>query len=133
MWQNVFYFIWVFRLKLSVVFANWREADSSHKWLVQAFIHCRLDYCNSLCVLTEIADTQIKRLQKVQNITARLVSGARCRDMSFQTYTQPPCTAFRLNARSFLIPQSAVKVETIYGVDLRTRNVRGRFLDCRLY
>ena len=46
--------------------------------LVQAFIHCRLDYCNAL--LAEIADTQVKRLQSVQNAAARLVSGARRRD-----------------------------------------------------
>jgi len=38
---------------------------------VQAFVHCRLDYCNSH--LTGAA----KRLQSVQNDAARLVSGAR--------------------------------------------------------
>ena len=46
--------------------------------LVQAFIHCQLDYCNTL--LAGITDTQIKwlqPLQSVQNIMARLVSGAR--------------------------------------------------------
>jgi len=46
--------------------------------LVQAFIHCRLDYCNAL--LAGITDTQLKRLQSVQNTAARLVSGARRRD-----------------------------------------------------
>ena len=45
---------------------------------VQAFIRCRLDYCNAL--LTRITDTQIKRLQPVQNTAARLVSGARRRN-----------------------------------------------------
>ena len=43
--------------------------------LVQAFIHCRLDYCNTL--LAGIADTQVKRLQSVHKVSARLVSGAR--------------------------------------------------------
>jgi len=43
--------------------------------LVQAFIHCWLDCCNAL--LAGITDTQIKRLQLVQNTAARLVSGAR--------------------------------------------------------
>jgi len=33
--------------------------------LVQAFVHCRLDYCNSL--LTDAADVHFKRLQSVQN------------------------------------------------------------------
>jgi len=46
--------------------------------LVQAFIHCRLDYCNA--ILTGAADGQIRRLQAVQNAAARLVSGARRRD-----------------------------------------------------
>ena len=41
--------------------------------LVQAFIHCRLDYCNSL--LAGVTDTQLQRLQLVQNAAARLVSG----------------------------------------------------------
>ena len=43
--------------------------------LVQAFISCRLDYCNAL--LAGVADVQIRRLQSVQNAAARLVSGAR--------------------------------------------------------
>ena len=42
--------------------------------LVQAFIHCWLDYCNAL--LTGIAKGQIKRLQAVQNAAPCLVSGA---------------------------------------------------------
>ena len=45
------------------------------KTLVQAFISCRLDYCNSL--FYGIADGLMSRLQSVQNAAARLVSGAR--------------------------------------------------------
>jgi len=52
-------------------------ADSMHA-LVQAFVHCRLDYCNSL--LTGTADAYLKRLQSVQNAAARLVSGTRRHD-----------------------------------------------------
>ena len=48
------------------------------KMLVQAFISCRLDYCNSL--LYGISDKLLCRLQSVQNASARLVSGARRRD-----------------------------------------------------
>ena len=48
------------------------------KTLVQAFISCRLDYCNSL--LYGISDGLLRRLQSVQNAAARLVSGARRRD-----------------------------------------------------
>ena len=45
------------------------------KTLVQAFISCRLDYCNSL--LFGISDGLLRRLQLVQNTAARLVTGAR--------------------------------------------------------
>ena len=48
------------------------------KTLVQAFISCRLDYCNSL--LYGINDGLIRRLQSVQNAAARLVTGAGRRD-----------------------------------------------------
>jgi len=46
------------------------------KTLVQAFISCRLDYCNSL--LFGISDGVLRRQQSVQNAAARLVTGA-CR------------------------------------------------------
>lgn len=43
--------------------------------LVQAFISCRLDYCNSL--LYGVADGLLRRVQSVQNAAARLITGAR--------------------------------------------------------
>jgi len=46
------------------------------KMLVQAFISCHLDYCNSL--FYGITDGSMSRLQFVHNAAARLVSGARC-------------------------------------------------------
>ena len=46
------------------------------KTLDQAFISCRLDYCNSL--LYGVSDGLLQRLQSVQNAAARLVTGA-CR------------------------------------------------------
>ena len=45
------------------------------KTLVQAFISCRLDYCNSL--LFGISDGLLRRLQSVQTVAAHLVTGAR--------------------------------------------------------
>jgi len=45
------------------------------KTLVQAFISCRLNYCNSM--FYGITDGLMSRLQSVQNAAARLVSGAR--------------------------------------------------------
>jgi len=49
-------------------------SSDATKAVVQAFIMCRLDYCNSL--LFGIADDQRQRLQAVQNATVHLVSGA---------------------------------------------------------
>ena len=43
-----------------------------------AFISCRLDYCNSL--LYGLPDTLLRKLQSVQNATARLITGTRCSD-----------------------------------------------------
>jgi len=43
--------------------------------LVQAFITCRLDYCNSL--LNGVSHANIRRVQSVQNAAARLLTGAR--------------------------------------------------------
>ena len=48
---------------------------NANKTLVQAFIWCRLDYCNSL--LFGISDGLLLRLQSVQNAAARLVTGVR--------------------------------------------------------
>ena len=45
--------------------------------LVQVFVYCRLDYCNSL--VTGAADVPLKRLY-VQNAAAQLVSGTHCHD-----------------------------------------------------
>jgi len=43
--------------------------------LVQAFISCRLDYCNSL--FYGMTDTLFQRLQSIQNAAARLATGTR--------------------------------------------------------
>jgi len=43
-----------------------------------AFISCPLDYCNSL--LYGLPDTLVRKLQSVQNATARLITGTRRRD-----------------------------------------------------
>jgi len=48
------------------------------KTLVQVFVSCRLDCCNSL--LYGISDRQLLRLQLVQNAAARLVTGSRRSD-----------------------------------------------------
>jgi len=50
----------------------------STRALVQAFVSCRLDYCNSL--LAGVADVHLRRLESVQNAAAHLVSGARRHD-----------------------------------------------------
>ena len=43
--------------------------------LVQSFISCQLDYCNSLFI--GITDSLLGRLQSMQNAAARLVTGTR--------------------------------------------------------
>jgi len=51
---------------------------SSCQTVVQAFISCRLDHCNSL--LYGISENLMRRVQSVQNAAARLLTGARRRD-----------------------------------------------------
>ena len=48
------------------------------KTLVQAFISCRLDHCNSL--LYGVTDNVTRRVQSLQNAAARLIAGARRRN-----------------------------------------------------
>ena len=43
-----------------------------------ACISCRLDYCNSLPY--GLPGTLLRKLQSVQNVTARLITGTRCSD-----------------------------------------------------
>jgi len=50
-------------------------SEDASKTLVQAFISCRLDYCNSL--FFGISDGLMSRLQSVQNAATRLVTGTR--------------------------------------------------------
>ena len=50
-------------------------SEDAAKILIQAFINTRLDYCNSLYF--GIADGLMSRLQKVQNVAARLINGVR--------------------------------------------------------
>ena len=49
-----------------------REALHS---LIQAFVHCRLDYCNS--ALAGVAKVYLQKLQSVQDMAARMVFGVR--------------------------------------------------------
>jgi len=53
---------------------RWSLTTEATRALVQAFISCQLDYCNSL--LAGVTDVYLQQLQSVQNAAARLVSGA---------------------------------------------------------
>jgi len=53
-------------------------SEDANKTLVQAFVSCRLDYCNSL--FFGISEGLMNRLQSVQNAAARLVTGTRRSD-----------------------------------------------------
>ena len=57
------------------------------KTTVQAFISCRLDYCNAL--LYGIADDLLRRLHSVQNAAARLMAGSRRSDHHSSPATTP--------------------------------------------
>ena len=50
-------------------------SEDGAKAVVNAFISCRLDYCNSL--LSGVSDCPVQRLQSVQNAAARFVTGTR--------------------------------------------------------
>lgn len=50
-------------------------SEDGAKAVVNAFISCRLDYCNSL--LSGVSDCLVQRLQSVQNAAARFVTGTR--------------------------------------------------------
>ena len=52
--------------------------EAPAKILVQAFISCRLDYCNVL--LYSITDNLFRRLKSIQNATAHLLTGTRRHD-----------------------------------------------------
>ena len=45
------------------------------KILLQAFVSCRVNYCNSLPY--GVSDSIIRKLQSIQNAAARLITGAR--------------------------------------------------------
>jgi len=55
---------------------EWRCTCRNHK--VQAFISCRLDYCNSL--LYGVTDKLMRQVQSAQNAAARLITGAKRRE-----------------------------------------------------
>ena len=56
--------------------------------LVQAFVHCRLDYCNA--ILTGAADGQIRPLQAVQNAAAHIL----CQELDAVTPSRRYCIVF---------------------------------------
>ena len=66
------------------------------KTLVQAFISCPLDYCNSL--MSGMADSLLQKVQSVQNAAARLMSGPTDATTSRRSYAS--CTGFRCASES---------------------------------
>jgi len=64
---------------------NSLTADAA-KPLIQAFVSCCLDYCNSL--LYGVPDSLIRKLQSVQNAAACLTTGARWCDHITQVLQQ---------------------------------------------
>ena len=71
------YVTYVFQLRQLRPFTRSLTTEAA-KTLVQAFISCRLDYCNSL--LYGVTDNVMRRVQSRQNAAVRLITGARRRD-----------------------------------------------------
>jgi len=90
------------------------------KTLVQAFIPCRLDYCNSL--FYGIAEGLISRLQSVQNAAALLVLAARRYDhISRRCYRS--CTGFRFDVGGFQDGHPGLPVTVRHGSSLSSRRL----------
>ena len=64
------------------------------KILVQAFISCRLNHCNSL--LHGVTENVMRRVQSLQNAAARLITGARRRVTTLRR-SYVSCTDFLLS------------------------------------
>jgi len=47
--------------------------------LVEAIVHCTLDYCNSM--LAGVAKVYLRKLQSLQNMSARIVYGVQYTDV----------------------------------------------------
>ena len=90
----------------------------SVKTLFQAFISCRLDYCNSL--LFGISDGLLRRLQSVQNAAARLVTGTSWCDhitpVLRQLHWLPVCQCIEFKIAG-LVHQSLVGAAPAYLAD----------------
>ena len=94
------------------------------KTLVQAFISCRLDYCNSL--FYGISHGLITRLQSVQNAATCLVSGAGRRDagatpvavwiqrVDFKVATLVYCSLTAMAPPYLIVSWSLMKVAVSY-------------------
>ena len=59
-------------------FDSFTLTTDAAKTLTQAFVSCRLDYCNSL--LYGVSDGLMRKLQSIQNASARLITGVRLCD-----------------------------------------------------
>ena len=62
------------QLKKIADIRRYLEKQAAEK-LIHAFVASRLDYCNSL--LAGIPETSLAKLQRVQNIAARILTGTR--------------------------------------------------------
>jgi len=81
-----------------------------------AFISCRLDYCNSL--LFGLPDTLPRKLQSVQNATARLITGTRRHVRSYHaSITWPPLASESTSSSMWRVRQSLSGRAPLYLAD----------------
>ena len=109
------------------------------KMLVQAFVSCHLDYCNSL--LYDISDGLFRHMQSVQNAATCLVTGACCGDhitpVLRQLHWLPVCQSVVFKI-AVLVHQSLVGAAPAYLADdcrlpsdAGRRSLRSNFNDTR--
>jgi len=100
------------------------------KTLVQAFITCRLDYCNSL--LFGVSNYLMQKVQWVQNVAARLISGTRRCEHITPTGVALACCSSKggVQARVPIVHQSLAEQTPSYlasGIQLTTNTGRPQF------
>jgi len=77
--------------------------ETAAKTLVQAFISCRLDYCNVL--LYGITDNLFRRVQSIQNAVARLLTCTRRRNHISPVLSRLHCLAIIAERRNAIVPR----------------------------
>ena len=94
-----------------------------------AFISCRLDHCNSLLYIYGLPDTLLRKLQSVQNATARQSLAADAATILRQFYVTPLAAhsvACQVQTGMSGSPNFASRCSATNTQQLRRQNIYGR-------